>query len=153
MDVGRRSRRWAGEEVSRYGHDDALNRPEALIIVPRRDLGAPVRAWLAGEELHADVLTPAEARTCIPYQAVLLVGHPGYVRQPLAPTGLRCAASAGCSLLLPQPPCTSPSPAIPPPWTRTPPGCYRVTSIRARTQLTPALRHRPAVGCPSSDAR
>ena len=78
---------WAGEELSRYGHDDTLNRPEALIIVPRRDLAAPVRAWLAGEELHADVLTPAEARTCIPYQAVLLVGHPGYAysspwRQP-----------------------------------------------------------------------
>ena len=64
-----------------------LNRPEALIIVPRRELAAPVRAWLAGEELHADVLTPAEARTCVPYRAVLLVGHPGYAyaspwRQP-----------------------------------------------------------------------
>jgi hypothetical protein len=78
---------WAGEELSRYGHDDGLSRPEALIIVPRRDLAAPVRAWLAGEELHADVLTPAEARTCVPYRAVLLVGHPGYAyaspwRQP-----------------------------------------------------------------------
>jgi hypothetical protein len=78
---------WAGEELSRYGHDDSLNRPEALIIVPRRDLAAPVRAWLAREELHADVLTPAEARTCLPYRAVLLVGHPGYAyaspwRQP-----------------------------------------------------------------------
>jgi hypothetical protein len=78
---------WAGEELARYGHDDSLNRPEALIIVPRRDLAAPVRAWLAREELHADVLTPAEARTCVPYRAVLLVGHPGYTyaspwRQP-----------------------------------------------------------------------
>jgi hypothetical protein len=69
---------WAGEELSRYGHDDGLNRPEALLIVPRRDLATPVRAWLAGEDLHADVLTPAEARTCVPYRAVLLVGHPGY---------------------------------------------------------------------------
>jgi hypothetical protein len=69
---------WAGEEVSRYGHDDSLNRPEPLIIVPRRDLVDPVRAWLAGEQLHADVLTPTEARTCVPYRAVLLAGHPGY---------------------------------------------------------------------------
>jgi hypothetical protein len=69
---------WAGEEVSRYGHDDRLDRPEALIIVPRRDLVAPVRTWLAGEELHADVLTPADARTCAPYRAMLLAGHPGY---------------------------------------------------------------------------
>jgi hypothetical protein len=69
---------WVGEEVSRYGHDDRLDRPEALIIVPRRGLVAPVSAWLAGEELHADVLTPTEARTCVAYRAMLLAGHPGY---------------------------------------------------------------------------
>ena len=69
---------WVGEEVSRYGHDDNLNRPQALIIVPRPGLVAPVKVWLAGEQLHADVLTPAEARSCEPYLAVLLAGHPGY---------------------------------------------------------------------------
>jgi hypothetical protein len=84
---------WVGEEVSRYGHDDRLDRPEALIIVPRRALVAPVRAWLAGQELHADVLTPADARTCTPYRAMLLAGHPGYTyagqwREP--EVALRC---------------------------------------------------------------
>jgi len=69
---------WVGDQMSRYGHDDRLDRPYALIIVPRRDLVAPVRAWLAGEELHADVLTPADARTSAPYRAMLLAGHPGY---------------------------------------------------------------------------
>jgi len=69
---------WAGEEVSRYGHDSELSRPEAVIIVPRREMAAPVRCWLAEEELHADVLTAAEARSCMPYRAALLAGHPGY---------------------------------------------------------------------------
>ena len=69
---------WAGEEVSRYGHDNGLSRPEAVIIVPRREMGAPVRCWLAEEELHADVLTAGEARSCMPYRAALLAGHPGY---------------------------------------------------------------------------
>ena len=105
------ARRWAGEEVSRYGHDNGLDRPEALIIVPRRELAAPVRAWLAGEELHADVLTPAEARTCVPYQAVLLVGHPGYTyaspwRQP--DIALRCFG-----WLLTAPPATTVHIALP----------------------------------------
>jgi hypothetical protein len=69
---------WAGEEVSRYGHDNELSRPEALIIVPRHEMAAPVRCWLAEEDLHADVLTAGEARSCVPYRAALLAGHPGY---------------------------------------------------------------------------
>ena len=69
---------WAGEEVSRYGHDNELSRPEAVIIVPRREMAVPVRSWLAEQELHADVLTAAEARSCMPYRAALLAGHPGY---------------------------------------------------------------------------
>jgi hypothetical protein len=84
---------WAGEEVSRYGHDNELSRPEAVIIVPRREMAAPVRCWLAEEELHADVLTAGEARSCVPYRAALLAGHPGYTyasrwRDPQ--TALRC---------------------------------------------------------------
>jgi len=69
---------WAGDEVSRYGHDNELSRPEAVIIVPRREMLVPVRSWLAEQELHADVLTAAEARDCVPYRAALVAGHPGY---------------------------------------------------------------------------